>query len=191
MLFSLLFCMTGSAALAADERHGGEEPSKIEKVMSRLTVGGYGEAAYSYNMYSDKYTRYITPGQYKDESHGRFDLPHVVIFLGYDFGKGWTMGSEIEFEHGGTESAVEIEEEEAGEYESEVERGGAPNSSVFTAPKARTPSCHALGMKPALAFGAAQATGVTRLCLYRGLTPNALAAKVGYTTEPAAPTSSR
>ena len=124
MLFSLLFCMTGSAALAADERHGGEEPSKIEKVMSRLTVGGYGEAAYSYNMYSDKYTRYITPGQYKDESHGRFDLPHVVIFLGYDFGKGWTMGSEIEFEHGGTESAVEIEEEEAGEYESEVERGG-------------------------------------------------------------------
>lgn len=34
------------------------------------------------------------------------------------------MGTEIEFEHGGTESAVEIEEEEAGEYESEVERGG-------------------------------------------------------------------
>ena len=34
------------------------------------------------------------------------------------------MGSEIEFEHGGTESAVEIEEHEGGEYESEVERGG-------------------------------------------------------------------
>ena len=34
------------------------------------------------------------------------------------------MGSEIEFEHGGTESAMEIEEEEAGEYESEIERGG-------------------------------------------------------------------
>ncbi len=34
------------------------------------------------------------------------------------------MGSEIEFEHGGTESAVEIEEEEGGEYESEIERGG-------------------------------------------------------------------
>jgi hypothetical protein len=41
----------------------------------------------------------------------------VVIFLGYDFGKGWSMSSEIEFEHGGTESAVEIETEEAGEYE--------------------------------------------------------------------------
>ena len=34
------------------------------------------------------------------------------------------MGMEIEFEHGGTESAVEIEEHEGGEYESEIERGG-------------------------------------------------------------------
>lgn len=34
------------------------------------------------------------------------------------------MGSEIEFEHGGTESAVEIEAEESGEYEKEIERGG-------------------------------------------------------------------
>ena len=91
---------------------------------SRLTLGGYGEAVYSRNFYSDNYLRYSSPDDYKDESHGRFDLPHVVIMLGYDFGQGWTMGSEIEFEHGGTESAVEIEEHEGGEYESEVERGG-------------------------------------------------------------------
>ena len=52
------------------------------------------------------------------------DLPHVVFFVGYDFGHGWSLGSEIEFEHGGTESAIEIEEEETGEYESEIERGG-------------------------------------------------------------------
>ena len=44
--------------------------------------------------------------------------------MGYDFGKGWSVGTEIEFEHGGTESAIEIEEEEGGEYESEIERGG-------------------------------------------------------------------
>ena len=44
--------------------------------------------------------------------------------LGYDFGKGWSMGMEIEFEHGGTESAIEIENEEGGEYEAEIERGG-------------------------------------------------------------------
>jgi hypothetical protein len=34
------------------------------------------------------------------------------------------MGSEIEFEHGGTESAVEMDADEAGEYEAETEKGG-------------------------------------------------------------------
>jgi hypothetical protein len=92
---------------------------------SRLTVGGYGEAVMTRNFYSDSFNRYSHAADYKDDdSHGRFDLPHVVINIGYDFGKGWTMGSEIEFEHGGTESAIEIESEEAGEYEAEVERGG-------------------------------------------------------------------
>lgn len=99
----------------------GAPPEKKE----RLTVGGYGEAVYTRNFYSDNYLRYSNYEKYKDApSHGRFDIPHVVVWLGYDFGRGWSMGTEIEFEHGGTESAVEIEEEEGGEYESKVERGG-------------------------------------------------------------------
>lgn len=95
-----------------------------KSLVSRLTLGGYGEAVFSRRWYSDEYQRYIDPVSYKDRSHGRFDLPHVVIYLGYDFGRGWSMGSEIEFEHGGVETAVEIENEESGEYETEVERGG-------------------------------------------------------------------
>ncbi len=91
----------------------------------RLTIGGYGEAMYTRNFYSDAWQRYITPEKYKDDkSHGRFDIPHFVINLGYDFGKGWSLGAEIEFEHGGTESAVELEADETGEYENEIERGG-------------------------------------------------------------------
>lgn len=109
-----------AGASAADTGSSAEGVS----FFNRLSVGGYGEAVYTRNFFSDKYLRYTTPEKYRGESNGRFDLPHVVIFLGYDFGHGWTMGSEIEFEHGGTESAVEIEEEEAGEYESEIERGG-------------------------------------------------------------------
>lgn len=100
--------------------------AKTQKKLSaweRLHVGGYGEVAFSRNFYSDSYLRYTSPDSYRG-SHGRFDLPHVVIYLGYDFGKGWSFSSEIEFEHGGTESAIEIETEEAGEYESEIERGG-------------------------------------------------------------------
>ncbi len=91
---------------------------------SRLHLGGYGEVAMSRNFYSDSYLRYTSPGNYAGQSHGRFDIPHFVIYLGYDFGKGWSLSSEIEFEHAGLESAVEIETEEAGEYEKEIERGG-------------------------------------------------------------------
>ena len=91
----------------------------------RLTIGGYGEAVMSRMFYSDNYKRYSNASLYKDDNgYGQFDLPHVVIYLGYDFGHGWSMGTEIEFEHGGTETAVEIEEEETGEYETETERGG-------------------------------------------------------------------
>lgn len=92
---------------------------------SRLQIGGYGEVVYTRNFFSDKYLRYTDAENFaNDKGHGRFDIPHVVLWLGYDFGKGWSLGTEIEFEHGGTGSAVEIEAEEGGEYESEVEQGG-------------------------------------------------------------------
>ena len=91
----------------------------------RFTLGAYGEAVVSRNFYSDHFNRYQFPEKYKDDpSHGRFDLPHVTVNMGYDFGHGWTMGMEIEFEHGGTESAVEVDADESGEYEAEVEKGG-------------------------------------------------------------------
>ncbi len=94
-------------------------------IHNRLTVGGYGEVAAKYCFFSDNYLRYgKTPERYAGDRYGQVDLPHVVLYLGYDFGRGWSMGTEIEFEHGGTESAIEIEEEEGGEYESEIERGG-------------------------------------------------------------------
>lgn len=98
---------------------------KTDNALSRLSVGGYGEAVMSRNLYSQHFNRYRDPLTYKDDkSHGRFDLPHVTLNLGYDFGRGWTMGMEIEFEHGGTESAVEIDADESGEYEAETEKGG-------------------------------------------------------------------
>ncbi len=98
---------------------------KTANALGRLSVGGYGEAVMSRNFYSQHFNRYRDPLTYKDDkSHGRFDLPHVTLNLGYDFGRGWTMGMEIEFEHGGTESAVEIDADESGEYEAETEKGG-------------------------------------------------------------------
>ncbi len=99
---------------------------------NRLSVGGYGEVAFSRNFYSDHVSRYSQPEQHKDDpSHGKFDIPHVVVYMGYHFGKGWTMGTEIEFEHGGTGIAYEKEDEEGGEWEQETEKGGEVELEQF------------------------------------------------------------
>ncbi len=127
---SLLLAQETDAITGASSQ--AKKTGKLEKVLSRLSLGGYGEAVMTRNFYSQSFNRYKMPENYKnDKSHGRFDLPHVCLNIGYDFGKGWTMGSEIEFEHGGTGSAVEIEAEEAGEYEAEVEKGGEVNLEQF------------------------------------------------------------
>lgn len=97
-----------------------------------LTIGGYGEINYSRNFYSDHVSRYSQPDQHRnDPSHGRFDIPHAVIYMGYDFGHGWSIGTEIEFEHGGNGLAYEKEDEEGGEWEQEVEKGGEVGLEQF------------------------------------------------------------
>lgn len=113
----------------------------LSKALSGLQLGGYGEIAMSRNYYSDNINRYSHASDYKKaKSHGRFDMPHVTFFIGYDFGNGWRMNAEIEFEHGGTEAAVELEAEEAGEYESEIERGGEVALEQFWIEKTITPA---------------------------------------------------
>lgn len=103
-----------------------------EKTGSRLTIGGYGEVAYSRHYYSDNVFRYRSPGRYKHYAgNGQFDIPHAVIYLGYDFGKGWSLGTEIEFEHTGTGAATELEADEGGEYEVENEKGGEVELEQF------------------------------------------------------------
>jgi len=92
---------------------------------ARLTIGGYGEAAFTHAFYSNNPYRYMYPDRYATTpGFSQVDLPHVVFMLGYEFGNGWSMGSEIEFEHGGVEAAIEVEGDEAIEVEHEIERGG-------------------------------------------------------------------
>ena len=60
---------------------------KQADVLSRLHIGGYGEAVMTRNFYSQSFNRYKKPENYVDDkSHGRFDLPHVCLNIGYDFG---------------------------------------------------------------------------------------------------------
>ena len=150
LLLSSLMCLAvGTTGMNADnllekkQTDGEQQPviEQTEQSKHRLTIGGYGEAVASRMFYSNNYKRYTSADLYKDDKgFGQFDLPHVVIYLGYDFGKGWSLGTEIEFEHGGTESAVEVEEEETGEYESEVERGGEVALEQFWLQKSFSPA---------------------------------------------------
>lgn len=124
-----------SIALTAEAQV--EQTTVADSVMehvrgNRLSVGGYGEIGFSREYYSDHVNRYSSPQNYRnDPSHGKFDIPHAVIYLGYDFGKGWTMGTEIEFEHTGTGSAIENEADEAAEWEREQEKGGEVELEQF------------------------------------------------------------
>lgn len=116
------------ATKRVDAHSSATQPSdsvSLQKTENKLRIGGYGEAVMTRNFYSDHFNRYKYPEQHKnDDSHGQFDLPHAVVSLDYNFKLGWSMGMEIEFEHGGTESAVEVDADESGEYEAETEKGG-------------------------------------------------------------------
>lgn len=130
LLFIIAMLMNNQSAIA--QVNTSDSTSTSIKKESRFRIGGYGEAVMTRNFYSQHFNRYKHPELYSDDkSNGRFDLPHVCLNLGYDFGKGWTFGTEIEFEHGGNGTAVEIEAEEAGEYEAEVEKGGEVNLEQF------------------------------------------------------------
>lgn len=154
---SFIFTFVG-LAVKASAQHSDTEGSrgstlssldlnKIEKIinksveLSRLQLGGYGEIAMTRNFFNDNFNRYSQADIYKNMGyHNRFDLPHVTFFVGYEFGNGWRINSEIEFEHGGAEIAVELEAEESGEYETEVERGGEVALEQFWIEKAFSPA---------------------------------------------------
>ena len=132
---SVMQHVKGKAAIKqeqSDARISSAEREQARPKGNRLSVGGYGEVAYSRNYFSDHVSRYSQPEEHKnDPSHGRFDIPHAVIYLGYKFDKGWSLGTEIEFEHGGAGLAYEKEDEEGGEWEQETEKGGEVELEQF------------------------------------------------------------
>ena len=80
----------------------------------RFDLNGYGIVNYYHYDYD-------TDLNLKD----KLDAERFNLYLGYKFNNWIRFQSEIEFEHGGTGSAVELDtQEEFGEYESEVEAGG-------------------------------------------------------------------
>lgn len=90
------------------------EENKSLSNWSKFSLRGYGVVNY-YNY------KYDTDVNLKD----KFDAERLNMYLEYKYNDWINFKSEIEFEHGGTGSTLELDtQEEFGEYEQEIEAGG-------------------------------------------------------------------
>jgi hypothetical protein len=83
---------------------------------------GYGEIIFHYADYGAD-PKSSSRGSKKDRRLN-VDTSRFVLELEQAWKRGFSFEAELEIEHGGTGTALELEYEEAGEYESEVEKGG-------------------------------------------------------------------
>lgn len=85
--------------------------------LNRLSLKGYGVL----NYYNNKW------GNNTGDADRRnfFDTERLNLYLLYNYNSNIQFKAEIEFEHGGTGSSLELDKlEEFGEYEKEIEKGG-------------------------------------------------------------------
>ncbi|MBD5220529.1 MAG: hypothetical protein HDS72_09950 [Bacteroidales bacterium] len=88
-----------------------------------LRFGGYGEMLASFKDYGAN--RFDGTSNGNSRTHrNTIEIPRFVLAFDYKFNQKWILGAEIEFEAGGVGTAVELENSENGEYETEIEKGG-------------------------------------------------------------------
>lgn len=85
--------------------------------------GGYGEMLAQFMDYGINRFDGTSTGNTKTHRNS-ISIPRFVLALDYKFTPKWILGAEIEFEAGGVGSAIELENSENGEYETEIEKGG-------------------------------------------------------------------
>lgn len=98
-----------------------EKPEREAESPFRFDWSGYSDIRFSYFDHGPNQNR---PGGSESDDRLEFDLARFVVELEGETDAGLGFEAEIEFEHGGTGSAFEIEYEEFGEFEQEVENGG-------------------------------------------------------------------
>ena len=86
-----------------------------------LSLSGYGELGFAFHDHGADQSR---DGGSLDDRRVEFDQTRLVTELEATLPAGIEVEAEVEFEHGGTGAAKEIEYDEFGEFETEVEKGG-------------------------------------------------------------------
>ncbi len=96
--------------------------STVNDSYKKFRLGSYGEMLYQFMDYHPD--RYNPPKGAKKVNRSHISIPRLILEIDYKFTDNLEFVTEIEFEHGGTGSAMELEYEEMGEYEMEVEKAG-------------------------------------------------------------------
>lgn len=95
---------------------------KQKETYRQFRIGSYGELLFQHMDYSPN--RYNYPDGAPKQNRASIGIPRMNLSFDYRLSPSITISSEIEFEWGGTGSETELEYDEAGEYENEVEKGG-------------------------------------------------------------------
>ena len=123
-LIAVVFTMLFPAAVFAqdmDDEAQGNVP--FEWNFGKYRFGGYGEVLFQHMTYGTN--RYTNPVGATKDKRSEISLPRAVFSFDYKFRDDIVLGTEIEFEYGGTGVAKEVEyNKEGGEFETEIEKGG-------------------------------------------------------------------
>ncbi len=114
----------GSCALAALATTGVASSARADGMGPhpwKLELGGYAELGLSFYDYGEDPNR---PGGSQHDRRLELDATRFVAALEGTMPGGFEFEAELEVEHGGTGAAREVEYEEFGEFETEIEKGG-------------------------------------------------------------------
>lgn len=120
---SYLLCMTAFFGVASVPAVGENKVSADTTGYTQFRIGGYGEMVASFKDYGINRFNGSPKGTPKDD-RATISIPRFIVAMDYKFNSKWILGAEIEFESGGTGTALELEATENGEYETELEKGG-------------------------------------------------------------------
>ena len=133
-LLALCFLVSANALWAGEPDEASAKSETAESMLKKektstsdddsykkFRFGGYGEMVASFKDYG--INRFFGGNRGNSDDHrNTIAIPRFVLAFDYKFNSKWILGAEIEFESGGTGTAVELENSENGEYETEIEK---------------------------------------------------------------------
>lgn len=121
LIAALLFPSTAYAGSDEGEVNEKQQHQDEDEKPYEVEFSSYGELSFSYLNYEANQT---LEGGARRDNRLVFDQTRFVAKLEVEMPLGFEVEAEVEFEHGGTGSSMELEYEEFGEYEFEAEKGG-------------------------------------------------------------------